>query len=148
MLEERIKQDYIAAMKSKDKVRSTTLSFLRAQLKNVIIEKQADQLSDSDIIPVLKKQMKQRRDSVEQFKAGGREDLAQKEQAELEVLQSYLPAEMSVDEVEKVVSAVVAELGATSMKDMGAVMKAVALKVEGRADNRVISELVKKVLTA
>ncbi|MFC1510099.1 GatB/YqeY domain-containing protein [Candidatus Omnitrophota bacterium] len=148
MLEERIKQDYISAMKSKDKMRSTTLSFLRAQMKNVIIDKKLDSLSDNDIIPILKKQVKQRQDSVEQFGQGGRQDLVEKEQAELDIIKSYLPEEMSSEAVEIIVKEAIAELGASSMKEMGGVMKAVAVKVEGRADNRLISELVKKSLSA
>ena len=91
MLEEKIGKDYIQAMKDGDKVRSQTLSFLRAQLKNILIEKRVDKLDDEEVIPVIKKQVKQRQESIIQFEKGGRQDLAGKETAELAILKEYLP---------------------------------------------------------
>ncbi|HQP10077.1 MAG TPA: GatB/YqeY domain-containing protein, partial [Candidatus Omnitrophota bacterium] len=99
MLEEQIGKDYIQAMKDRDSVRSSTLSFLRAQMKNVIIDKKVKGLSDEDVITVIKKQIKQRQDSIAQFKQGGREDLVQKEQAEADFLSAYLPASLSDEEL-------------------------------------------------
>ena len=152
MLEEQIQKDYIQAMKGKDKVKSSTLNFLRAQLKNVFIEKRvanADlhSLPDVDVVVVIKKQIKQRHESIEQYQKGGRQDLAQKEEAELTILKGYLPQEMSESTLNVLVKEAMQEAGAQSMKDMGKVMKIVTVKVQGRADNKLVSELVKKALS-
>ena len=147
MLEEKIGKDYVQAMKDRDAIRSSTLSFLRAQMKNVMIEKKADRLKDEEVVTVIKKQIKQRQDSIAQYEQGGRKDLVDKESVELAILKGYLPEEMSQQELEGIVTAAVREAGASSMKDMGKVMKIVAGKVQGRADNKLVSELVKKALT-
>ena len=147
MLEEQISKDYIKAMKERDKIKSATLSFLRAQLKNILIEKRADKLEDSDVIGAIKKQIKQRQDSIGQFAQGGRQDLVDKESAELAILKEYLPEEMPGQELEKLIAGAIEEAQAGSMKDMGKVMKIVAAQVQGRADNKLVSELVKKALS-
>ena len=147
MLEEKINQDYINAMKARDQVKSSTLNFLKSQLKYVLIDKKAAQLSDPDVIVVIKKQIKQRQESIEQYQKGNRQDLADKEIAELAILKSYLPQEMSEAELNKIIQDVIKETQASSIKDMGKVMKAVGEKTAGRADNKVVSELVKKVLS-
>ena len=146
MLYEKITKDYIVAMKARDSFRSSTINFLRAQLKNICIEKRVEILDDADVISVLKKQVKQRKDSIEQFTAGNRAELAEKETNELNILLSYLPEQMSDEEISKIVVCVIADTGASSMKDMGAVMKEVGVKTAGMADNKVVSELVKKTL--
>ena len=149
MLEEQINKDYIQAMKAKDSMRSTTLSFLRAQLKNILIEKrmtestQTPTLEDADVIAAVKKQVKQRQDSIEQFTKGGRQDLADKEAAELVILKMYLPEELSQEALKALVEEVIKETGASSMKDMGSVMKAVLAQAAGQADNKKVSALVK-----
>ena len=147
MLEQQILKDYIQAMKDKDSLKSSVLSFLRAQLKNVIIEKKVDELEDQEVIAVIKKQVKQRQDSISQFEQGNRQDLVEKEKKELEILRLYLPEEMPEEETKKIIDQVVRELGASSMKDMGAVMKAVGLKTQGRADNKLVSNLVRQSLS-
>ncbi len=147
MLEEQIQKDYVQSMKDRDVLRSSTVSFLRAQLKNVRIEKRSDHLEDSDVIGVIKKQIKQRQDSIEQYQKGGRQDLADKESAELAILKGYLPQEMSEAELMDVILEAVKESSAGSMKDMGKVMKIVASRVQGRADNKTVSELVKKAIS-
>jgi hypothetical protein len=146
MLEAKIKDDYIQAMKAKDSVRSATLSFVRAQLKNYQITQQLDVLEDSHVIAVLKKQAKQRQDSIKQFQDGGRADLAEKEQKELAIIEEYLPEPMSEGELSSIITSVIAEVGAKSMKDMGRVMKQVIEKTDGRADNKTVSILVKQAL--
>jgi len=146
MLAEKINQDHIEAMKAKDSVRSSTLSFLRAQLKNLMIEKKQDDLEDPEVIAVIKKQVKQRQDSIEQFNNGGREDLAAKEEKELVILKAYLPEEMSAQALQPIVDAAVKESGATGMKDMGQVMKLVVPQVAGKADNKMVSTLVREAL--
>ena len=147
MLEDKIQQDYIQAMKAHDKVRSSTLSFLRAQLKNYRIDKRLPALEDKDVVSVIKKQVKQRQDSIEQYKLGNRQDLADKETAELKILQSYLPTEMSEADLQKIIDETIKESQAVSAKDMGKVMKALLPKVEGKADSKLVSELVKKSLS-
>ena len=146
MLEEQIQKDYVAAMKAKDAFKAGVLSFLRAQIKNVIINEKKDALTDDEVVAVIKKQVKQRQDSIEQFKTGGRDDLVQKESSELEILKSYLPEEMSEEAIETIVNEAIAETGASSMKDMGADMKLVTPQTTGRADGRLVSELVRKQL--
>jgi uncharacterized protein YqeY len=147
MLEQQIGKDYIAAMKARDSLRSSTLSFLRAQIKNVIIEKRVEGLKDEEVIVIIKKQVKQRQDSIVQYEKGGRQDLAGKESAELAILKSYLPEEMSEQELEVFVTEAIEEAQADSMKDMGKVMKIVTGKIQGRADNKLISELVKRAIS-
>ena len=148
MLEEQIGKDYVQAMKARDSIRSSTISFLRAQIKNVRIEKRVEALEDSDVLAVIKKQIKQRQDSIEQYEKGGRTDLVEKESAELAILKSYLPQEMPEAELMAVIQEVIRATGAASMKDMGKVMKDVGAKVQGKADNRAVSDLVKKALSA
>lgn len=148
MLEQRISADYIQAMKDKDSVKSATLSFLRAQIKNVRIDKRVEKVDDLDIIAVIKKQIKQRQESIVQFEQGGRVDLADKEKAEMVILQNYLPQQASAQEIADAVGQAVQETGAKSMKDMGSVMKAVVAKFEGRADNKIISDLVRQALSS
>ena len=146
MLEEQLQKDYFQAMKDRDTVKASTVNFLRAQLKNVRIEKRSETLEDKDVVTVIKKQIKQRQDSIEQFEKGGRKDLADKETAEMAILKSYLPEELSEQALQQFIEQAIRETGAQSMKDMGNVIKAVAAKAQGRADNRVVSELVKKAL--
>lgn len=148
MLFEQVSKDYVQAMKAKDTLKSSTLSFLRAQLKNVMIDKRQDTLDDADVISILKKQVKQRQDSIAQYESGGRSDLAEKETAELAVLKSYLPQELGEAEITAIVTSAIQETGARSVKDMGQVMKAVSAKIAGRADNRLVSEIVKKALSS
>ena len=147
MLEEQLQKDYFQAMKDRDTVKASTVNFLRAQLKNVRIEKRAETLEDKHVVVVVKKQIKQRQYSIEQYEKGGRNDLADKETAEMAILKTYLPEELSGEVLQQLVDQAVAETGAQSMKDMGNVIKAVAAKAQGRADNRVVSELVKKALS-
>ncbi len=147
MLADQIGKDYIQAMKDKDKVKSSTLSFLRSQLKYVAIEKKIDQLEDADTIGVIKKQVKQRQDSIEQYEKGDRRDLADKEKQELVILQSYLPQEMSTDQLSPMIAQAIQEANAVGVKDMGAVMKNVLPKVAGQADNQTVSRLVKEALS-
>ena len=142
-LEDKISQDYIQAMKDRDSLKSSALSFLRAQIKNLKIDKRAEKVTDEDVIAVLKKQIKQRQDSITQFKAGAREDLAAKEEQEMALLKAYLPAEMPSEALQAIVDEVIKNSGAFSIKDMGKVMKEVLAKTAGSADNQVVSAMVK-----
>ena len=147
MLFEKIAENYKQAMKQKDAAMVATLSFLRAQLKNVAIEKRQETLEDADVITVIKKQVKQRQDSIEQFEKGGRTDLAEKEKAELAVLKSYLPEELSEAALGALIDEVVKASGASSLKDMGKVMKEVQAKVAVSAAGKAVSEMVKAKLS-
>ncbi len=143
-LEEKINSDYVQAMKARDSERSGALSFLRAQIKNIKIDKRVEQVSDEEVIAVLKKQIKQRLDSITQFRAGNREDLAVKEEAEIVIYKPYLPEELSAEQIKVVIDEVVAQTGAATIKDMGRVMKDVLAKLAGKADNQVVGQLVKE----
>jgi uncharacterized protein YqeY len=117
-------------------------------IKQVKVDRRLVQASDDEVIAVIKKQIKQRQDSIEQFEKGGRPELAAKEKVELEIMKAYLPAEMSADAIKALIDAVLKEMGAVSMKDMGGVMKAVREKTGGRADGKLVSELVKEKLAS
>src|ERR1043166_1263556 len=128
-------------MHAKDTTRLSVLRMLKAALKNAAIEKSgaAAQLSDSEAAQVIRKQVKQRQDSIESFEKGGRAELVEKEKEELSILKGYLPQPMSADEISKVVGETIAETGATWRAQMGAVMKALQAKVGGRADGKALS---------
>ena len=139
---DKIAADMKDAMRAKDAVRLSTLRLLKSAVEYHKIEKKQEQLTDVDVTAVIKKQIKQRQDSIEGFEKGGRADLVEKEKAELAVLKAYLPEELSQAQVEEVVKATIAELGAATKTDMGKVMKAVQTKLAGRADNRLVSQIV------
>lgn len=142
-LRERIVSDMTAAMKARDAARTSTLRLVKASVMNREIEK-GGELSDEELTKALSSLVKQRRDSIEQFEKAGREELAAKERAEIEVIEAYLPQAATREEIERAVNEAVTETKATSMREMGAVMKAVQARLAGRnADGRTISEMVK-----
>ena len=146
-LEAKLTTDIGTAMKAKDATRLTALRMLKSALMNKNIEK-GRALEANEELQVVSTLVKQRRDSIEQFTAGGRTDLADKEQAEIAILETYLPAAVSADELERVVAAAVAETGATGPKDMGKVMKAVMSALSGKTvDGKKVSELVRAQLS-
>jgi uncharacterized protein YqeY len=146
-LEQRITGDIAVAMKAKDQVRLSTLRMLKAALMNKSVEKNRA-LDDAEELQVISTLVKQRRDSIEQFTAGGRTDLADKEQAEIGVLESYLPPAVTTEELDRTVAQAISETGASSPKDMGKVMKAVMAALVGKTiDGKKVSELVKSRLT-
>ncbi len=142
-LKERIIADLTAAMKARDAARTSTLRMVKASVMNREIES-GGELSDGEITKALQSLVKQRRDSIEQYEKAARQELADKERAEIEIIEAYLPQAASREEIERAIDEAVAETGATSMREMGAVMKAVQGKLAGRsADGRTISEGVK-----
>lgn len=145
-LQERLGQEIKSAMLAKDAERLGALRMLKSTIGYILIEKKSETLSDADFVSVVQKEIKKRRDSIEQFEKGGRPELATKEKQEIGALENFLPQQLSPDELEKIVREAIAETGATSKKDMGAVMKAVQAKVAGRADGKTISQLVGKLL--
>ena len=147
-LKERIVNDLTAALKAQAAARLSTLRMVKAALMNREIEKGAP-LTDEELTKLLQSLVKQRRDSVEQYEKGKREDLAAKERAEIAVIEEYLPQAATRAEIEAAVAAAITETGATSMKEMGAVMKAAQARLAGRsADGRTVSEIVKAKLGA
>ncbi|MDQ3688215.1 MAG: GatB/YqeY domain-containing protein [Acidobacteriota bacterium] len=141
-LKQRITTDLTAAMKAKDAARTSVLRMVKAAVMYREKEK-GGELSEDELTKTFQSLVKQRRDSVEQFEKAGREELAAKERAEIVVIEEYLPQAASREEIERMVAEAIAELGATSMKEMGAVMKAAQAKLVGRnADGRTVSEIV------
>lgn len=145
MILEQIQNDLKEAMKAGETDKVSALRFLLSQIKNREIDKRAE-LTDEEIVSVIAKQVKQRRESVEAFKQGGRDDLVVKEQAELDLLSKYLPQKMGQAELEKIVSGVISQTNASGISDFGKVMKEVMEKVKGQADGGSVSEIVKKQL--
>lgn len=148
-IQERIDSDLKEAMRAKDTTKLAVLRMLKSALKYAAIAKPGAEaeLSDAEAAQVIRKQAKQRQDSIESFEKGGRIELAQKEQKELSILNDYLPQAMSADEVAQTVRETIAEVGATSKAQMGAVMKAVQAKVAGRVDGKTLSQEVSQQLS-
>src|SRR5205085_400589 len=145
---QRVDSELKEAMRAKDAARLGVLRMLKSALKYSAIEKSGSeaQLDDTEATQVIRKQVKQRQDSIESFEKGGRPELAAKEKDELAMLQAYLPQGLTADELAKIVGETIRELGATSRAQMGAVMKGVQAKVAGRADGRTLSQEVQRQL--
>jgi len=146
MLAERIESEMKEAMRAKDMVRLNTLRMLKSAVGYYLLEKGGKERppTDADVIAVVQKQIKQRQDSIEGYEKGGRPELAAKERAELVVLQGYLPKQMSPEELLALVKSTITEVGATSKAQMGAVMKALMPKVAGKADGKLVNQLVQQ----
>jgi uncharacterized protein len=143
---EQVEKDLVAAMKAREELRLSVLRMMKTALKNKQVEL-TKPLGDEEAVAVLRTLVKQRRDSVEQFRKGGREDLALKEEAEIEVVQAYLPAGASDEEIEAAVAAAIAETGASGAKELGKVMKAAMAKLAGKnADGKRVSEIARNKL--
>ena len=144
-LKEQLTADMKEAMKNKEKERLAVIRMVRGAIRQQEIDGKKE-LGDEDVIAVISKEVKMRRDSIEEFQKGGREDLVEKTQAEIEVLLPYLPAQLSEDEVRELVKAAVEQTGATTPKDMGKVMGVLMPKVKGRADGKMVNTIVKSFL--
>jgi uncharacterized protein YqeY len=144
-LSEQIRADLTESMKARTAERTSVLRMLQSAIKNEQINVQHD-LSDEEAMSVIRKAVKQRLDSIEQYTKGNRPDLAAKEQSELEILKTYLPPELSDDEIESGVREIIASTGAASKKDMGKVMKEATARYKGRADGKKIQEIVQRLL--
>ncbi len=147
-LKERIDQELKDAMRSREELTTSVLRMLKSAVKYKEVEPGAKALDDAGVLQVIATLIKQRRDSVEQFRSGNRDDLADKEEREIVVLQRYLPQQLSKEELLAEVKAAVSATGARGPKDMGAVMKALLPKVQGRAEGKAVSEAVKAALAA
>jgi uncharacterized protein YqeY len=142
---EQIEKDTIEALKSGDKARVTVLRGLKSDLKYKQIEA-GDKITEEQAIEVLSSAAKKRRDSIEQFRNGGREDLAQQEESELELITVYLPKQLTAKELREMASAAIAEVGAESPRDMGEVMKSLMPQIKGKADGKMVSKLIAELL--
>ncbi len=144
-IKERLKEDMKEALKSKDKVRLSTIRMLQSLIKNAEIEKRGE-LTEEEVISLLMKYAKQRRESIELYEKGGRQDLVEKEKRELEIVESYLPKQMDEEEIRELVKEAIEKTGASSPKDIGKVMQYLMPKVKGRADGSTVSKIVKESL--
>ena len=141
-LKEQLDADLKAAMRDKDALKLSVVRMLKSAVKYREIELMKP-LDDAGVLAVIGSEIKRRRDSVEQYRAGNRQDLVEKEEAEIRILQGYLPQQLTEDELRAKVDAAVASVGAKGPKDMGAVMKALLPEVQGRAEGKTVSEMVK-----
>lgn len=145
-LQARVNEALKQAMLAKDADRTGTLRLIKAALGYAQIEKKVDVLADADVLAVIQREAKKRKDAIDEYEKAGRSELAAKEQSELKVIADFLPKQLSAEEVEALVREAIAEVGATSKKDMGLVMKAAQAKAAGRADGKVLSGVVGRLL--
>lgn len=145
-IRETITNDIKIAMKEKDSLRLNTLRFLQAAIKNREIEMRPQPLTPEEVLGVIKKLVKQRKESIEQYSAASRQDLVDQETSELKILETYLPAQMGREQIQALVVEVIAQLGAKTVKEMGPVMKEVIARSKGTADNKTVSEIIKSKL--
>lgn len=146
MLKEKLMEDLKSAMKEKNEIKKNTVTMIKAAVLQVEKDKQI-QLDDTQIIDIISKEAKKRKDALVEFEKSGRQDLVDQTNKELEVIKEYLPEELSVEELEKIIEETIVAVNAVDMKDMGKVMQAVKAKTTGRADGRTINEIVKKKLS-
>ena len=146
MLKEKLMDDLKTAMRDKDALKKDTVQMIRAAILQVEKDNVVT-LEDDKIIEIIAKEAKKRKDAAADFEKSGREDLIEKNQKELEIITSYLPKQLSVEEIEVIVKEIIATLGATSMKDMGNVMKEAKAKMGAQADGKTINEVVKSLLS-
>lgn len=146
-LEEKIYKDYVAAFKAGEKEKATFLNFVRSELKNYALQIKKDKLEDNLVIAQLKKLKKQLQEALEKVKETENHDFIRKTEEEINILNQYLPKDLGETEVLAIIKETIKEVGATSIKDMGKVMKAVLQKIENKADAKLVSDLVKKELS-
>ena len=144
---EQLRSDLRDAMRAKDVLRRGTIRMLEAAIKNAEIEKRGAELADADVLAILQRQVKQRRESIQQFRAGGREDLAEKEQAEIAIIEHYLPTQLTREEVSARARAVIDQVGATDASDRGKVMGMLMRELRGKVDGSVVNAVVAELLS-
>jgi len=144
-LKEKLNEDMKTALRKKDALRLSTIRLLLAAIKNLEIAKGKDkELKESDLLGALSAEAKKRKEAIEEYKKGKREDLVEKETKELEIIKEYLPEELSPEELEKIIEETIEEVGAKDLKDVGKVMGAIMEKVKGRADGKVVNQMVRE----
>ena len=142
-LKQKLQEDLKSSMKNKDTNKKSVITLIRASIKQYEVDNRVE-LGDEEITDLIAKQLKQTRDSRDEFAKAGREDLVEKADAEIEILKEYLPQQLSEEELNEIVISTISEVGATSMKDMKNIMSSIMPKVKGRADGKLINELVNK----
>ncbi|MCT4507580.1 MAG: GatB/YqeY domain-containing protein [Tepidibacter sp.] len=142
-LKAKLMDDLKLAMKEKNQVKKSVVTLIRAAVKQYEVDNRVE-LDEQGVLDIVVKQMKQRKDALEEFTKAGREDLISQTQEEIEILKEYLPAQLSEEEIEVIVVDTIKEIGASSKKEMGKVMSALMPKVKGKADGKIVNELVKK----
>lgn len=145
MLKEEIQKQLKEAMKSRNEARVRTLRMVISAIKNFEVEKMGD-ATDEEVVQIIQKEAKKRREAIEEYEKAGRDDLARSEREELEILMEYLPKQMSEDEIRSAALEVIREVGASSLKDLGKVMKVLMPRVKGRADGKVVNRIVRDIL--
>lgn len=145
MLQEKLMEDLKVAMREKDTIRKNTVQMVRAEILK-IKKDTGNEPDDENITSIIAKEVKTKKDALVDFEKGGRQDLVEQTNEEIKILQEYLPKQLSIDEIKEIVSKIVKELGASSMKDMGPVMKEAKAKIGAGADGRTINEVVKELL--
>lgn len=143
-LKEKLMDDFKLSMKNKDTIRKNTITMVRAAIKQIEIDERKE-LTEEELIDIISKQLKEKRFEIEEFEKGSREDLVNQTRAEMEILLEYLPKQLTENEVEQIVIDTIKEINATSMKDIGLIMKAVMPKVKGRTDGNIVNQVVRKV---
>ena len=144
-LKEQLNNDFKQAMKNRDQLRKNVITLIRSEIKQIEVDKRIE-LDDQGIVEIWSRQLKQRRDSIEEFKKGNRQDLADQAEEEAKILLEYLPEQLSEEEITSIVKETIDEIGAQSMKDMGKVMANIMPKLKGKADGKLVNEIVKKQL--
>ncbi len=144
-LSERLNEDMKQAMKNQDKFKLSVIRMIRSTIKNVEIEQRRD-LDDNEVLDVLSREIKQRKDSLQEFEKAGRDDLAEKVKAEIAVINEYLPEQLTEEEIHAIVKQTIQEVGASSKADIGRVMGALMPKVKGRADGKLVNQVVQQML--
>ena len=147
MLKEQISKDFNEALKARDERKLSALRLLRTEIKKREVSGQKKELADAEVMETITTLVKQRRESIRLFREGQRQDLVEKEEAELQFLQTYLPQPLSQSAIEVLIDQVLLETHATGMKDQGKVMKAIMAKISGRAEGKIVSEIVKQKLS-
>jgi len=145
-LKDQVQSQMIEAIKAKDTIKTSTLRMLKAEILKFETSGSNKETTDEILISIIQKQLKQRKDAAEQYLKGGRPELAEKEEQEAKILETYLPEQMSEEEVREIIKTVITEVGATSKADIGKVMGAIMAKVKGKADGKVINRIVQELL--
>ena len=146
MLKEKLMEDLKDSMKNHDEVKKNTVTMIRAAIKQIEVDKRVE-LEDNEIVEIISKEAKKRKDALAEFEKAGRDDLISQTNEELAIIKTYLPEELSVEELTQIIEDTIKEVGAETMKDMGKVMQAVKTKTAGRADGKTINEIVKAKLS-
>ncbi len=145
-LKDKLTDDLKVAMREKDKLRKSVVTLVRSAVKQIEVDERRE-LTDEDVLEIIAKQVKQKRGAIEEFSKGGREDLVEMTKNEIDILMAYLPEQLTEEEVVEIVKAAIEKVGATTMKDMGKVMGIVSESTKGKADNKLVADVVKKSLS-